>query len=67
MTVERTSRRVTESRVERPLPNCAATTTLTSPQPYRSPELTPWGSIEELTLGPIFPNDDMDGTGSQPI
>jgi len=34
---------------------------------YTRPTLTRWGSLEEITKGPLFPAQDMDGTGSNPI
>jgi hypothetical protein len=34
---------------------------------YESPELLEWGSIIDLTQGPLFGFDDVDIGGSQPL
>lgn len=35
-----------------------------SRKPYESPELLEWGSIQELTAGPLFDTSDADFGGS---
>lgn len=34
-------------------------------RPYESPELIEWGSIVDLTRGPVFSFEDADAGGSQ--
>jgi hypothetical protein len=36
-------------------------------RPYKSPELVEWGSIVDLTRGPIASFEDVDNGGSQQV